>query len=133
MEPTESQTTWRCPADALAPGQTAAFELRVHGRLVRGLLVNHHGGHHAYVNRCPHAGTPLDAWPNEFFTEDGRYLVITIGCLNENGHYDPAFTAGFWRYYAPRYAKNGASTCRATLSAAWRPSNVPPNVSSSTS
>ena len=75
MEPTESQTTWRCAADALAPGQTAAFELRVRGRLVRGLLVNHHGRHHAYVNRCPHAGTPLDAWPNEFFTEDGRYLI----------------------------------------------------------
>jgi nitrite reductase/ring-hydroxylating ferredoxin subunit len=42
---------------------------------VRGFLVNHDGGHHAYVNRCPHARTPLDAWPNEFFTEDGRYLI----------------------------------------------------------
>jgi nitrite reductase/ring-hydroxylating ferredoxin subunit len=75
VEPTESQTTWRCAAAALAPGETAAFELRVQGRIVRGLLVNHRGGLHAYVNRCPHAGTPLDAWPNEFFTEDGRYLI----------------------------------------------------------
>ena len=35
----------------------------------------HGGAHHAYVNRCPHAGTPLDWWPNEFFTEDGQYLI----------------------------------------------------------
>jgi len=33
------------------------------------------GGSYAYVNRCPHAGAPLDAWPNEFFTEDGRFLI----------------------------------------------------------
>ena len=75
MEPTESGETWRCAADALGPGQTATFELRVRGRLVRGFLVNHGAGHRAYVNRCPHAGTPLDAWPNEFYTEDGRYLI----------------------------------------------------------
>ena len=75
MEPTESQATWRCPADALGPGQTVTFDFRARGRTVRGFLVNHDGGHHAYVNRCPHAGTPLDAWPNEFFTEDGRYLI----------------------------------------------------------
>lgn len=75
MEPTESQGTWRCAADALAPGQTAVFDLRVRGRIVRGFLVNHRGGYHAYVNRCPHAGTPLDVWPNEFFSEDGRHLI----------------------------------------------------------
>jgi nitrite reductase/ring-hydroxylating ferredoxin subunit len=75
VEPTESPATWRCPADTLGPGQTATFDLRVRGRTVHGFLVNHEGGHHAYVNRCPHAGTPLDAWPNEFFTEDGRYLI----------------------------------------------------------
>lgn len=75
MEPTESRATWRCAADTVGPGQTVTFELRVGGRTVRGFLVNHDGGHHAYVNRCPHAGTPLDAWPNEFLTEDGRYLI----------------------------------------------------------
>ncbi|MBN2353878.1 MAG: carbohydrate-binding protein [Spirochaetales bacterium] len=37
--------------------------------------------------------------------EDSLYLVITIGCLMENGHCRPDFTAGFWNYYAPRYAK----------------------------
>lgn len=40
-----------------------------------GFVVNHGGRYYAYLNRCPHAGTPLDLWPNEFFTEDGRHLI----------------------------------------------------------
>jgi nitrite reductase/ring-hydroxylating ferredoxin subunit len=77
VEPTESQATWRCAADALGPGETASFALRMRGRTVRAFLLNHEGGHHASVNRCPHAGTTLDAWPNEFFTEDGPLICGT--------------------------------------------------------
>jgi nitrite reductase/ring-hydroxylating ferredoxin subunit len=67
---------WRCRADAVPPGSTAAFELRADdGRTVRGFVVNHDGRHHAYVNRCPHRGTPLDLWPNEFLSADGRLVV----------------------------------------------------------
>ena len=36
--------------------------------------------------------------------QDSLYLVITIGCIDQNGHYDYDFTMGFWNYYAPRYA-----------------------------
>lgn len=75
MEPTARGASWQCATDALAPGQTAAFQLRCRGRMVPGFILNHDGAHHAYVNRCPHAGTPLDWWPNEFFTEDGRHLI----------------------------------------------------------
>jgi nitrite reductase/ring-hydroxylating ferredoxin subunit len=75
VEPTGSETTWTCAADALEPGRTARFEVFRAGRRVHAFLVNHDGRHHAYVNRCPHAGTPLDWWPNEFFTEDGRFLI----------------------------------------------------------
>ena len=47
-------------------------------------MVNHAGRVHAYVNRCPHVGTPLDLWPNEFFAEDGRVLVCaTHGAIFE--------------------------------------------------
>jgi nitrite reductase/ring-hydroxylating ferredoxin subunit len=67
--------SWRCAADALPPGQTARFELQRDGRTVAGFIVNHEGRHYADVNRCPHAGTPLDWWPNGFFTEDGAHLV----------------------------------------------------------
>ncbi len=75
MEPVDEPTTWRCRVAALPPGQTATFRLRRGGKTVDGFVVNHAGDYHAYVNRCPHAGTPLDWWPNEFWTEDGRYLI----------------------------------------------------------
>ena len=67
---------WSCPVDALGPGETAVFQLgRPDGRVVRGFIVNHRGEIRAYVNHCPHAGTPLDLWPNEFYTEDREHLI----------------------------------------------------------
>ncbi len=59
----------------MPPGRTARFRLHRNGKAVDGFVVNHAGCHHAYVNRCPHAGTPLDLWPNEFLSEDGQHLV----------------------------------------------------------
>jgi nitrite reductase/ring-hydroxylating ferredoxin subunit len=70
-------SAWRCEARALAPGQTAKFRLRQRGQPVEGFIVNVNGGYHAYVNRCPHAGTALDVSPNEFMSEDGRHLVCS--------------------------------------------------------
>jgi nitrite reductase/ring-hydroxylating ferredoxin subunit len=34
---------------------------------------------------CAHVGTPLDLWPNEFYTEDGRWLI----CATHGALYDP--------------------------------------------
>jgi nitrite reductase/ring-hydroxylating ferredoxin subunit len=75
VQSADDASSWRCAADALAPGQTATFRLTVAGRSLHGFILNHGGDFHAYVNCCPHAGTPLDMWPNEFWTEDGRYLI----------------------------------------------------------
>src|SRR5207247_4347103 len=44
------------------------------------------GRYHAYLNRCAHVGPPLDLWPNEFFTEDGRALI----CSTHGAIYEPA-------------------------------------------
>jgi nitrite reductase/ring-hydroxylating ferredoxin subunit len=77
---------WRCPADALASGRTAKFRLRCGDRDVEGFLLRAASGWHAYVNRCPHVGTPLDLWPNEFLTEDGRFFV----CATHGALFDPA-------------------------------------------
>jgi nitrite reductase/ring-hydroxylating ferredoxin subunit len=77
---------WRCAAADVPPGRTAKFRLQRGGRAVDGFLVNHDGRYHAYVNRCPHVGTPLDLWPNEFFTEDGRALI----CATHGALYEPA-------------------------------------------
>src|SRR2546426_11011824 len=60
------------------------LRLECGGRSVSGFVVNFDGGYHAYVDRCPHVGTPLDLWPNEFFTEDGQALVCsTHGAIFE--------------------------------------------------
>jgi len=72
---TETLHEWRLPAETLAPGQSAKFALRCTGKAVEGFVINHHGRFYAYVNRCAHVGTPLDVWPNDFFTEDGRHLI----------------------------------------------------------
>ena len=77
MTASGDSSSWRCPADALQPGQTARFQLARGGKTVNGFVLNHGGVHHAYVNVCPHAGTPLDLWPNEFLTEDGAYLICS--------------------------------------------------------
>jgi nitrite reductase/ring-hydroxylating ferredoxin subunit len=75
---------WRYLAARLAPGHTVKFVLRCGGRMVDGFAVNHDGEYRAYVNRCPHVGTPLDLWPNEFLAEDGRTLVCaTHGAIFE--------------------------------------------------
>lgn len=77
---------WRCPLDAIASGRTATFRLRCGGRDLAGFVVRVDGRWHAYVNRCPHVGTPLDLWPNDFLTEDGRFLV----CATHGALFDPA-------------------------------------------
>ena len=66
---------WSAPIADVPPGSSATFPLSWRGAKVEGFVVNFEGRYHAYVNRCAHAGTPLDWWPNEFFTEDGRYLI----------------------------------------------------------
>ncbi|MBI4611191.1 MAG: Rieske (2Fe-2S) protein [Candidatus Rokubacteria bacterium] len=77
---------WRLPVGALPPGQSAKFKLRRGDRTVDGFVINHDGRFYAYVNRCAHVGTPLDMWPNEFFTEDGRHLI----CATHGAVYEPA-------------------------------------------
>jgi nitrite reductase/ring-hydroxylating ferredoxin subunit len=42
---------------------------------LRGLVVRQRGGVYAYVNRCPHAGHPLNLRPHEFLTPDRSLLV----------------------------------------------------------
>jgi nitrite reductase/ring-hydroxylating ferredoxin subunit len=75
---------WSAPIADVPPGSSAKFPLRWRGAQVEGFVVNFEGRYHAYVNRCAHAGTPLDWWPNEFFTDDGRLLVCaTHGALFE--------------------------------------------------
>jgi nitrite reductase/ring-hydroxylating ferredoxin subunit len=42
---------------------------------LRGLVVRRGAEVHAYLNRCPHAGHPLNLQPHEFLTSDGSLLL----------------------------------------------------------
>lgn len=44
---------------------------------LRGLVVRRGNAVHAYVNRCPHAGHPLNLRPHEFLTPDGALVVCS--------------------------------------------------------
>jgi nitrite reductase/ring-hydroxylating ferredoxin subunit len=93
MRPMTASREWRCALVDLPPGRTLKFRLRCGARGVEGFVVNHAGEVRAWVNRCPHVGTPLDLWPNEFYTEDGSALI----CSTHGALYEPvsgACTAG---------------------------------------
>src|SRR5262249_12622095 len=77
-------SVWSAPLDEIRPGFSAKFNIRWRERPVEGFVVNFRGRYYAYVNYCIHAGTPLDWWPNEFFSHDGRFLTCgTHGSLYE--------------------------------------------------
>ncbi|MBV9621806.1 MAG: Rieske 2Fe-2S domain-containing protein [Gammaproteobacteria bacterium] len=51
---------------------------------LRGFVVRAPGGVCGYVNRCPHAGHPLNLLPHRFLTADGALILCTAhGALFE--------------------------------------------------
>lgn len=74
-----------CRLDDIADGGSAGFE--VAGKPV--MAIRRGDTVFAYVNSCPHVGTPLDMWPGRFLTRDGEYILCaTHGALFriEDGH-----------------------------------------------
>ena len=78
-------TEWSALVTEIPPGGSAKFPLSWRGRHVEAFVVNFEGRFYAYVNQCIHAGTPLDWWPNEFFSDDGRLLI----CATHGALYQP--------------------------------------------
>ena len=69
-----------CRLDEIDDGGSAGFE--IDRTLI--LAVRRGDAVHAYVNSCPHVGTPLDMWPGRFLTKDGKYILCaTHGALFE--------------------------------------------------
>lgn len=65
-----------CRLDEIPDGAAKGFRLRdAAGREVRIFAVRRGGFAFAYVNRCPHRGTPLDWAPDQLLDEAGRRLV----------------------------------------------------------
>ena len=72
--------------DSLAPGESMKFMLPIRGADEECFLINFSGEFHAYVNRCRHVPMAMDWVDNQFFAEDGRYLM----CQTHNAYYEPA-------------------------------------------
>jgi len=70
----------------LATGHSMKFILPIRGVDEECFVINYHGHFHAYVNRCRHVPMAMDWVDNEFFAEQGRYLM----CQTHNAYYDPA-------------------------------------------
>ena len=51
-----------------------------------GFIICYQGKLIAYRNSCPHAGSPMDWLPGQFFSEDGSQLV----CHTHDARFDPA-------------------------------------------
>ncbi|MGA3228946.1 Rieske (2Fe-2S) protein [Candidatus Binatus sp.] len=72
--------------ESLAPGESLKFMLPIRGADEECFLINFGGEFHAYVNRCRHVPMAMDWVDNQFFAEDGRYLM----CQTHNAYYEPA-------------------------------------------
>src|SRR5258708_6314200 len=73
-------------ANDLHPGESLKFLLPIRGIDEECFLINFGGEFHAYVNRCRHVPMPMDWVDNQFFAEEGRYLM----CQTHNAYYEPA-------------------------------------------
>jgi nitrite reductase/ring-hydroxylating ferredoxin subunit len=72
--------------DSLEPGESLKFMLPIRGADEECFLINFGGEFRAYVNRCRHVPMAMDWVDNQFFAEDGRYLM----CQTHNAYYEPA-------------------------------------------
>lgn len=70
--------------DQLPDGATRGLVLDEGDWPVRAFLVRVGGEVHAYLNRCPHAGRPLNFMPDRFLSADGSLIqCIQHGALFE--------------------------------------------------
>ena len=71
--------------DDLRPGQSLTFSLECHGRRLDAFVIKYGDAIYAYVNQCRHIPMTLDWVENQFFTEDGNYLI----CATHGAYYKP--------------------------------------------
>jgi nitrite reductase/ring-hydroxylating ferredoxin subunit len=68
----------------LPDGATRGFDLTDEEWPLRGFLVRTGDAVYAYLNRCPHAGRPLNFMPDRFLSPDGELIqCVAHGALFE--------------------------------------------------
>jgi nitrite reductase/ring-hydroxylating ferredoxin subunit len=81
-----SRTRYKIARTAdIAAGQSLKFMLPIRGADEECFVINFAGEFHAYVNRCRHVPMAMDWVDNQFFAEEGRYLM----CQTHNAYYEP--------------------------------------------
>ena len=81
------ETRYRvCRTVAVAPGCSKKFMLPVRGAEEECFVINFGGQYHAYVNRCRHVPIAMDWIENQFFAEQGRYLM----CQTHGAYFEPS-------------------------------------------
>lgn len=75
-----------CTLNELAEHRSKEFSIDAGDWPLRGFIVRHGGAIAAYVNRCPHAGHPLNMRPDRFLTEDGSLIL----CNSHGALFEPA-------------------------------------------
>lgn len=64
-----------CRADAIEEGKGRGFRFGQGTEQVAVFVIRTGGTLRAYVNSCPHVGSPLDFVADRFFTRDGAHLL----------------------------------------------------------
>jgi nitrite reductase/ring-hydroxylating ferredoxin subunit len=78
--------------EQLPHGTSKKFLLRCGRQTIEGFAVGFRGAVYAYVNRCCHIPISMDWVDNQFFSDDGSYLV----CANHGAMYEPATGECHW-------------------------------------
>lgn len=71
--------------DEIAPGKTKKFLFVRAGQEIEAFALNRGGEIHAYLNRCRHVPMTMDWVENQFFTEEGDYIL----CATHGACYVP--------------------------------------------
>lgn len=83
---TGAQTFVICHWDELSDPGAKAFAVGFGEWPLRGFVVRWQSAIYAYVNRCPHAGHPLNFKPDDFLTPDQQLLL----CHSHGAMFDVA-------------------------------------------
>ncbi len=75
-----------CRLDELSERSARGFSVGSGPWPLRGFVVRVDDSVFAYVNRCPHAGHPLNLRPDEFFTPDQKRLL----CQSHGALFEPS-------------------------------------------
>ncbi len=75
-----------CRTSDLDKTSAKSVTIQHQGRSVDIAVVRNHKGIYAYLDVCPHAGTPLEWQQDRFFDESGTYLMCATHGAQFNVH-----------------------------------------------